>query len=66
MKYSICILIWVLFLVLLSFLRVVLVLKFLPYILMVTFFALVVGTFLIVFDGKKKGKNNERFEQKNY
>jgi hypothetical protein len=48
MKYIALLMVWIVFLIILTLLKVSVVVKFLPYILIVTFFALVVASVKVI------------------
>jgi hypothetical protein len=48
MKYIALLMVWIVFLIILTLLKVSVVVKFLPYILIVTFFALVVASVRVI------------------
>lgn len=60
MKYLFLLFAWIIFLVVLTLFKVSVIIKFLPYILIVTFFALVFATYKTIRDDKTpKEKENE-------
>lgn len=64
MKYVFLLFAWIIFLVILTMLKVSVIIKFLPYILIVTFFALVFATYKTIHDDVKE-KNLTKKEKEN-
>jgi len=64
MKYVFLLFVWIVFLVILTLFKVSVIIKFLPYILIVTFFALAFATYKTIHDDVKE-KNLTKKENEN-